>query len=331
MIGILSHNYLEDTTDEIIDWLDYEKADWIRINGDNLLNEFDVQLGSKTAFPLNLAGGNLEKLSVVWNRRWMYHDFFPFFRDKIHSQEMLHNLIKHIVAEYNGASRTFFHALDSKKIKWVSHYQHQNIDKINVLRKAIEIGLRVPETLITTTKSIVEKFKEKYTNIITKSIGEATFFTVEDTKESYAHYTNEVDEEVIKGMSDFFFPSLFQENIEKEFEIRSFFFDNEFYSMAIFSQNNEQTKTDFRRYDSKTPNRNIPFKLPLDVENKLKKLIELLKLDNCSIDLIKSNQGEYVFLEVNSRGLFGMTSQPCNYFLERKLAQYLKQNDNGSK
>jgi hypothetical protein len=36
-----------------------------------------------------------------------------------------------------------------------------------------------------------------------------------------------------------------------------------------------------------------------------------------------TKKGEYVFLEVNPIGQFGMVSAPCNYNLEKKIAQYL--------
>ena len=47
-----------------------------------------------------------------------------------------------------------------------------------------------------------------------------------------------------------------------------------------------------------------------------------------SIDLIKSVDGEYIFLEINPIGQFGMVSNPCNYPLERKVAEWLVKNDN---
>jgi D-alanine-D-alanine ligase-like ATP-grasp enzyme len=46
-------------------------------------------------------------------------------------------------------------------------------------------------------------------------------------------------------------------------------------------------------------------------------------LNTGSIDIIKDNNGEYIFLEVNPVGQFGMTSIPCNFYLEKKIAEYL--------
>ena len=54
-------------------------------------------------------------------------------------------------------------------------------------------------------------------------------------------------------------PIFVQEYIEKQFEIRVFFFNEMLFSMAIFSQNDMKTKVDFRNYNSERPNRCIPF------------------------------------------------------------------------
>ena len=55
--------------------------------------------------------------------------------------------------------------------------------------------------------------------------------------------------------------------------------------------------------------------------------MQKLDLETGSIDLIKSTNGEYYFLEINPNGQFGMTSYPCNYNLEEKVALKLIQID----
>lgn len=97
--------------------------------------------------------------------------------------------------------------------------------------------------------------------------------------------------------------------------------------MAIFSQLDDKTKLDFRNYNEENPNRNVPFKLPHEVENKLRNLFEQLDLNTGSIDLILTPKNDFVFLEINPVGQFGMTSYPCNYYLEKKIAKYLIKND----
>jgi len=39
--------------------------------------------------------------------------------------------------------------------------------------------------------------------------------------------------------------------------------------------------------------------------------------------MIRARNGDFIFLEINPVGQFGMTSIPCNYFLEKKIAEHL--------
>jgi hypothetical protein len=93
--------------------------------------------------------------------------------------------------------------------------------------------------------------------------------------------------------------------------------------MAIFSQNNEMTRVDFRRYDYQKPNRQVPYLLPKNIQEKLSMLMERLGMTSGSIDMIKNIEGNYTFLEVNPVGQFGMISLPCNYYLEKKVCETL--------
>lgn len=87
--------------------------------------------------------------------------------------------------------------------------------------------------------------------------------------------------------------------------------------MAILSQSDEKTKIDFRKYNEEKPNRNVPFKLPDDIDQKIKQLFKYLDLNTGSVDLIVDHQENFYFLEINPVGQFGMVSYPCNYFLEK--------------
>ena len=121
-----------------------------------------------------------------------------------------------------------------------------------------------------------------------------------------------------------FLPTLFQPLIEKKIEIRSFDLKEEVYSMAIFSQHSKQTQVDFRKYNIETPNRKVPFALPSRIKAQLLCLAKSIGLDTGSADFIYTKEGAFIFLEINPVGKFAMTSSPCNYYLEKKVAAYLK-------
>jgi ATP-GRASP peptide maturase of grasp-with-spasm system len=201
-------------------------------------------------------------------------------------------------------------------------------NKLQILSLAAELGLKIPPTLITNQKNVVlesQFYKEQA--LICKSMNETTF--IRNNNKVYMSYTSRVTGDQIDIPAERFPLSLFQKQISKAYEIRTFFCDGKFYSMSIFSQMDETTSVDFRKYNLKNPNRCDPYRLPATIERKLKKLFRSLDLNCGSVDLIRSD-GEYYFLEINPTGQFGMLDIPCNYDLHKIVAETLiKMDTNG--
>jgi glutathione synthase/RimK-type ligase-like ATP-grasp enzyme len=161
-----------------------------------------------------------------------------------------------------------------------------------------------------------------YNKIITKAMSEA--YKGEQKGKAVIAFTKLVNKDFINSLPDVFPSMLFQQYIEKDYEIRIFYLDGKLYPMAIFSQSSHKTKVDFRNYDSESPNRTVPCKLPKNVEESLLRFMKDHEFDGASVDMVKcKNTGNYYFLEVNSHGQFGMVSEPCNYYLEKKIAEIL--------
>lgn len=327
MILILSKSYNEQTTIKIIDWLIYRKQDYYRVNASCLEQEgiFNLTLTNSEeseCIKINDCFIDIDKVKVVWFRRWLDHDFSNY----IDTSNSISNTVvnKHIGKEFSMLSKIFFNKLKQKS--WVSS-PNNNLNKIKVLGLAKKVGLSIPATLITNQKHELLNFKKKHPKLITKAISDLLAFRHEG--DFTGTYTVIVDDIFIDSLPEEFFFSLFQEAIKKEVELRVFYLDGNCYTMAIFSQLDSKTSIDFRNYNNSTPNRNVPFQLPDFVELRIKSLMDLLNLDNGSIDIILTPDKEYVFLEVNAVGQFGMVSVPCNYFLEEKLADFLikKHND----
>ena len=89
-------------------------------------------------------------------------------------------------------------------------------------------------------------FLKEHKRIITKTISEVEYFNSEE-KNSYYLKTKEVTEnDILSYPKEIFYPSLFQQLIDKKFDIRVFYLDGDFFSMAILSQNRAETEIDFR-------------------------------------------------------------------------------------
>ncbi|WP_445431088.1 hypothetical protein [Chryseobacterium indoltheticum] len=138
----------------------------------------------------------------------------------------------------------------------------------------------------------------------------------------------QLNQEDINSLSDYFIPALFQKKIDKKFEIRIFYINEKLFPMAIFSQNDQLTFIDYRNYNSDRQNRNVPFKLPNEIHNKIIQFVRNKKSNTGSIDLIYSVDDEYIFLEDNPMGQYDWVSKYCNYYIEREIFKQLTNGKN---
>ena len=325
MILILSDDQFQHSIDLIILWLKKLNCEFIRLNNfdPNNIDLVKINLSDDEIY-INDNLIDFNKINVIWNYRFGTKIEYNYTFDGIIESQQ-NRILNHILKSNDIISQYFFTKISNKT--WFNFPANNTVNKLLVLKKAKEIGLLIPNTLISNIKKDLKDFTKKNSENITKPIWEV--YAYQDKNYHYSSYTTGVnlndsyfkDEQIC-------FPSLIQSRINKKYEIRSFFLNEKFYSMAIFSQENEQTKDDFRIYDQDKPSRNIPFKLPNEIEKKLNALMKFFNLKTGSIDLLYTNEGEFYFLEINPVGQFIMTSNPCNYHLDFEIAKTLKNYDN---
>jgi len=328
MILILSQDYNEATTEEVMDWLELSGCPVVRMNGSDLEHgiEIAIFIGETTTVNIVLQNLHLEidQIRAVWFRRWEYEPKAETIK-LVASKRRGHrraelNLRNYLRLDRQRLSEFFFSRFSN--IPWLGSPSNRRQNKLLTLAKALESGLEIPKTLLTTKKSELLKFYSKCSGIITKSISEAEIFHL--GTQVYTTYTTEISRELIENtFEEDFPPSLFQEKLYKLYDLRVFFLGGECFPMAIFSQKDPQTEIDFRRYNLERPNRCVPYRLLPDMVERINKLMNHLKLETGSLDFVRTVDGRTVFLEVNPVGQFGMISKPCNYQLERKVAEHL--------
>lgn len=194
------------------------------------------------------------------------------------------------------------------------------INKLIVSDLAKKNGFLIPKQWMLDNVKDLEKSLILDKALCTKSISGINIIDYGKTYKSlYTIKLNSKQMKMIKGT--FFFPSLVQQYIEKKFEIRSFFFNDDVYSMAIFSQNNEESKEDYRRNYHNSDIKTSLFKLPIKIKNNIIALMKELNLNSGSIDLIYSKDKKFYFLEVNPTGQFSFLSEECNYNIENEIVK----------
>jgi ATP-GRASP peptide maturase of grasp-with-spasm system len=333
LILILSQSSLEPTTEEVMDWLAALGGSCVRLNGDDIEGRtalrFEIDgAGASLVFTAQdgtADGGELPlaEVGAVWFRRWLFerrHEAVDLLANPAADNHTLHHeLRRHLNLESRRLSDFIYSSFADRP--WLSHPRRSNLNKLDVLQRAARAGLTTPATLVTTEREALRRFCREHGPVITKPIGEVDAFL--DGEVSHFLYTTALDLAEIDALPARFAPSLFQEQIAKAFELRVFYLAGELHAMAIFSQSDAQTRTDFRIYNRQRPNRNVPYLLPSDSAASLRCLMDDLDLETGSIDLLVTPEGREVFLEVNPVGQFGMVSKPCNYHLEKRVAELL--------
>jgi glutathione synthase/RimK-type ligase-like ATP-grasp enzyme len=208
--------------------------------------------------------------------------------------------------------------------KIVNHPDFIDIDKLTQLKFAQECGLHIPETIITSSKETLLKFNRKFNLIITKNIASSLTLYLEE--KIFKTYTSEIDNDFIKTLPESFFPSLFQQYIEKEYELRIIYINERIFSCVLLDSRNKPT--DIREATNNNEVEIYPYKLPVAIENRLREFMHKINLQIGSIDMIYNTEKKYVFLEVNPSGQFLGYSTACNYQVEKVIAEYLIELEN---
>lgn len=325
MILIVTNNESNTNVDLVMDWIDILGGTFKRINGSDFLNgNMDVSYSCKnncfknTSFSESV---NFDNVGALWYRGFVRdREYFNNFACELKSNN--DNISELRVRTKLETARLFEIFLSTVHCETLPSKKAFELTKIGVLDTARKVGLKIPDYIVTNSKKkLLNFYFENDEAIITKSLYETVYFV--DDEASYHYKTNLISLSYIESCEESFYPSFFQKYIEKSIELRIFILGEEIYPMSIFSQLDTQTTVDFRNYNQENPNRTVPFELPKSIEQKLIGLMKSLGLNTGSIDMIKTPDGEYLFLEVNPNGQFGMTSHPCNYNLEKKIAQYL--------
>ncbi len=319
---LIISNEDDHTTNLVIDWLRFYNQDYVRINDTTHLKVSNFRITNELSdFTLSNENVtfNYSEILSVWYRRGFLNMSVKTLKAKFPEEENITELSLYLSQEYEHLNHSVLRMLWQKFN--VNNSSDIFTNKISNLHAAKLVGLNVPNTIITTRKNEVIDFINTCTNgIITKAMYYGAFSA---KKVHMGFYTSEVNMKDLDSIGTVFWPCLFQEKLDKYIELRIFYIHGKCYSEAIFSQNDATTSVDFRKYNYKKPNRTPPFILPNSIEKCLHDFMNNIKMNCGSIDLVLTKNLEYYFLEVNPVGQFQQVSLPCNYYLEKVVANYL--------
>lgn len=324
MVLIISSE-VDQSTNEVIRWLIRDKQEYIRVGEQQFINNLYFTIGD-SGIVINLKiGGATVKFSDIksfWFRKHTL-EIMSNLKIKVTDSERVlisPNLKTYLFDEEVNAIKDFiFYELEKKK--HLGNYKVREANKLISFSRALSCGMKIPTSNISTDlkwlkskfidngKVIIKPIEDAYSSIYNK-IGISTNYNIARSN-------------IFQNKESIIFPSCLQDYVEKKMEIRTFFLKGKCFSMAIFSQSNRKTEIDFRNYDEDKPNRFVPFSLPKNIEAMVINFMGKMKLQTGSLDFILTPRNEYVFLEVNPVGQYGMVSEPCNYNLDKEIAKEL--------
>ena len=306
-VMILIVTYKEDfTTDFVINILNQKRQPYLRLNTEDILSDYKVEIASNSQLNVKIDG--IDTFHSVWFRR-----------------------VKMPVLESSNIGYVDFMNIELKKyfsnlwqtidpLKWMSHpnaiYRSEN--KLLQLKIAQTIGLSIPRTLVSYNHDVILDFYDKCNGeIIIKPLYNNRI--IGDDNLSIIYTSALTKNDLLKIEESMPFPSIYQEYVDKDIEIRVTVVENEIFSAYTESQKNEESKIDWRRSDSKF----YSYKLPDEIEKKCIELIKCLGLSFGAIDLIKNKNGEYTFLEINPNGQWAWIEIDTGMPISKAISNYL--------
>jgi len=173
---------------------------------------------------------------------------------------------------------------------------------------AERVGFSIPETIISNSSRNINKFCGDGSGTIIKSLTAPVWA---DGVHTYSPLTTTVGQDLLDNEASLrAAPAIYQEKVQKAFEVRTLVMGGTTLSVMIDSQVSDASMADWRGLSTADQNvqRHI---LPRDVEDKCVQLVRGLGICTGSIDMIVGPSGDYTFLEVNEMGQFLWMERDC--------------------
>ncbi|XVU24253.1 ATP-grasp ribosomal peptide maturase [Actinoplanes sp. CA-054009] len=179
-------------------------------------------------------------------------------------------------------------------LPWLNHPDdiHAAERKPLQLALAASAGLTVPPTLITNDPGEARLFAAKYGPVLYKPISGGA---LDGERLIYASVIDEGSLDASVAVT----AHLFQQQVAKVFDVRVTVVDGQVFAARIDALG-RAGRTDWRADYSNL--RYSPYALPDEVAQKVRVLLDRLRLRFGALDFVVTSQGEHVFLEVNPNG-----------------------------
>ena len=305
-ILIVTHSNDNDSVARVAEAITRKGGHTIRFNTDRYptdvrLTSYYGAAGDERLTLTNEEGEfDLREVTAIWHRRLNFGAQLP---------ESLDRQLRHAsLGEVSAAAHGMLASLKAFRMDHVHHIRRAENKQLQ-LQVARELGLDTPRTLTTNDPAAVRDFaKTCDSGIVTKMLSS---FAIFDDGRELVVFTNPVKPEDLADLSGLSLcPATFQELLHKSLEIRVTVVGRRVMSASIDSQAYDRGVHDWRRDGVRMLQDWQPYQLPLQVEEKILRLMDYFSLNYGAIDIILTPDNRHVFLELNPSGEFFWLDRP---------------------
>ncbi len=230
---------------------------------------------------------NCDRISSIWWRPKPFTSFYPSDPERNNAQDFIRREWNHVL----GCLPTFF-----ENAKWVNPISKALVASAKPvgLNLAVQAGFSIPRTSFTNDMKVVSAACDNYDLVYKPLHG----YLAPDSK---TIFTTRIDKDQLLNADEIgIAPGIYQEHVEKLFEVRIYFIHDTVFTIKIDSQVNPSTKHDWRE------DQYLDIHELIETDASWKsKVVAYSKLSGLvygAIDAIITPSGELVFLECNPAG-----------------------------
>jgi len=200
--------------------------------------------------------------------------------------------------------------------------------KAEQVARAKRLGLRVPDTCITSQPAHAKAFFERHDGrLIIKVLGDPDIYAPGEGPVVVGNiFTSPMAKEDFAKLDRVqHAPVLLQEHIAKQSDIRVTVVEDTVYSVAIDSQGQDASRVDWRSLGVTLPHHVID--LPQAAQQNLIALTRSYGLNYAAIDLVRSEAGDDIFLEINPNGEWGWLDRVAGLDITGRIATALAEGE----
>lgn len=255
---------------------------------------------------------NINDFSTIW----YMHPFLP-------KELLLYEPIEfrhYISTQFMKMREVLWTVFQSKR--WVNDpwktYRLEN--KIYQSYLASEAGLKMPDTIIGSNPEEIRRFYVEHSrkivvkNFATSPIPDRVVMTNLVTEEDYLA----LDSAKIA-------PAIYQEYVDKLYELRITVVGNKIFVTNIYSQEDSQTAIDWRSKPllNDFQVRMEPGEVPTEIKEKILHFMSISGLQYGCIDMIRTPDDRYIFLEINPAGQWYFVQVKTKVQIANAIAELL--------